>query len=290
MTLAADRIFERAGRAAGGLRLRRDEPVAGVVRLRVSSRLSRLNRMEVAVYVVGTLLVDTGFAHARAALVPALAERRLAAICLTHHHEDHAGAAGLLAAAHGCPVYLRRAGRCREEGLAALRPYRHLWWGAPDPYTPVEMPATITAGVRVLRAVPIPGHSATHTALLDETSGVVFTGDLFISGGATAVMSHENPFESIASLRRVADLEPSWMLTGHALAVEAPSAVLRRKADAIERAANRIAALGAEGLPVAEIVRRLFLDGGTRDRMVGALTGGEFSRACFVRACLRHGP
>jgi glyoxylase-like metal-dependent hydrolase (beta-lactamase superfamily II) len=290
MAEGADEVLERIGRACGGLRLHSEEMVAGIQRVRLSSRLSRVNGMEASVYIVGDVLVDAGFAHARDVLLRFLAGRRLDAICLTHHHEDHTGAAGALAAAHGCPVYLRNAACRHEEGLAALKAYRHLWWGEPGPYEPAEMPATIAAGHHRLQALPIPGHSATHTALQDEASGVVFTGDLFITGGATAVMSHENPFASIASLRRVADLDPTWMLTGHALAVERPAALLRRKADAIEQAAGRVLELDAAGLPTAAIVRQLFPRGRLMDQWMAVVTGGQFSRGCFVRACLRHAP
>ena len=196
--------------------------------------------------------------------------------------------AGPLAARHGCSVYLRNPDRRFDEGLGDLKPYRRLWWGEPPAYEPVEMPERIAVDGTELRALPIPGHSATHTALLHEPSGTVLTGDLFITGGATAVMSHENPFDAIASLRRVAALELRRMLTGHALVVETPAPVLRKKADTIEVAAARVLALHASGAAVPEIVRRVFPNGRAHDLMMGALTGGEFSRTCFVRACLRY--
>jgi glyoxylase-like metal-dependent hydrolase (beta-lactamase superfamily II) len=283
-----DVALERLGRGLGGVEVRVEELVAGIQRVRLSSRMSRAVEMEVALYRLGDVLVDAGFGHARAALVRHLAGQRLEAICLTHHHEDHSGAAGDLAARDGCPVYLRDPGRRHEEGLAALKAYRHLWWGEPAPYAPVAPPAIVAAGHHRLRPVPIPGHSATHTAWLDETSGAVLTGDLFMSAGVTAVMSHENPFDSIASLRRVADLEPSWMLTGHGLAVERPAALLRRKADAIEQAAGTILELHARGLSPTAITWRLFPRGRALDLWMGTLTMGEFSRGCLVRACIGH--
>jgi glyoxylase-like metal-dependent hydrolase (beta-lactamase superfamily II) len=285
-----DGLLEFTGRHLGGLRLSADAVAPGILRVRLSSRATRVNGMEVAVYLVGSVLIDSGFVHAGAALVPFFAERELSAICLTHHHEDHSGTCGALAVRHRCPVYLRNATRRFEEGLADLKPYRRLWWGEPLPYEPLEMPTAIATGADELRPVPIPGHSVTHTALYAGASGAVFTGDLFISRGATAVMSYENPFESIASLRRVADIEPRWMFTGHGLAVEAPAAALRRKADAIGQAAARVAELHAEGLPEAEVVRRVFTTGRVGDRMIDLFTGGEFSRTCFVRGCLRHAP
>jgi glyoxylase-like metal-dependent hydrolase (beta-lactamase superfamily II) len=282
--------LERLGRGLGGVVVRVDEPVAGIERVRASSRMTRAVDMEVALYRFGDVLVDAGFGHARAALARHFAGRRVAAVCLTHHHEDHSGAAGDLAARDGCPVYLRSPGHRHEEGLAALKPYRHLWWGEPAPYAPVAPPAMVTAGPHRLRPVPIPGHSATHTAWYDEATGVALTGDLFMTGGVTAVMSHENPFDSIASLRRIADLEPTWMLTGHALAVERPAPLLRRKADAIEQAAGRILDLHRRGLSPTAITWRLFPRGRALDLWMATLTMGEFSRGCLVRACLAHAP
>ncbi|MBI5486261.1 MAG: MBL fold metallo-hydrolase [Deltaproteobacteria bacterium] len=283
-------LLQSAARALGGTRLLIDEPVSGITRLRLSSRTTRFNGMETAAYLVGPVLVDTGFVHAAAPLLSFLADRNLSAIVLTHHHEDHAGSCGPLAARNRCPVFLRNPDRRFDEGLADLKPYRRLWWGEPEPYAPDPMPARIEADSTTLLPVPIPGHSATHTALLDEATNAVFTGDLYITGGATAVMSHENPFESIASLRRIADLEPRVMLTGHALLVESPAASLRRKADAIESAANRVLSLHASGARVGEIVRRVFPHGRANDLFLEWITSGEFSRSCFVRACLGWAP
>ena len=138
--------------------------------------------------------------------------------------------------------------------------------------------------------MPIPGHSVSHTALLDERGGTVFVGDLFISGGATAVMSHEDPYASIASLRRVAELEPTRMLTGHGISMERPAAALREKAARIEAAAGEILRLHRAGLPEREICRRVFPGGRAKDRFLELLTQGEFSRLNLVRACVRLAP
>jgi glyoxylase-like metal-dependent hydrolase (beta-lactamase superfamily II) len=287
MSLLADHLFLSWFNVLPGLVCRADELPGGITRLRLSSRVTRLNGMLVAVYRVGGVLIDTGFAQAKAPLARALASAELAAICLTHHHEDHSGACSLLADRHRCPIYLRNPEARSTEGLDRLKPYRRAWWGEPEPYDPAPMPERVEAGDRVLRAVPIPGHSVSHTAFLDEASGAILVGDLFVSGGATAVMSHENPFESIASLRRVADLAPSRMLTGHGLAIERPVPVLREKAERIEQAAAEVLRLHSSGLPERQIVRRVFPAGRAKDRLIELLTQGEFSRLNFVRACTR---
>ncbi|MBI5493411.1 MAG: MBL fold metallo-hydrolase [Deltaproteobacteria bacterium] len=290
MRLPAMDVLGRAAQHFGERQLHVDAMPADVLRLRLSSGMTRINRMEACAYLAGSLLVDSGFSHVGPQVNAFLARRAVDAVFLTHHHEDHAGNCGAVARAHGCPVYLRNPSARHGEGVAALRPYRQLWWGEPGAYDPLDAPARVTTGARTFTPVPIPGHSATHTALLEERTGIVFTGDLFVSRGASAVMRHEDPFQSITSLRRVADLEPALMLTGHALAVEQPARVLRQKADAMENAAAQVLELHRAGHPPRDILHRVFPYGRGQDRRFAFFTGGEFSRLNFVHACIRHAP
>jgi glyoxylase-like metal-dependent hydrolase (beta-lactamase superfamily II) len=254
----------------------------------MSDRVTRAFKMETCAFLVGDVLIDTGFAHVRDLLVRRLADRAISAICCTHNHEDHTAGCAALARAHGCPVYLHRASALWEEGVGRMRPYRRRVWGAVERFTPEEMPDVIRANGRSILAVPTPGHSQTHTAFFDETSGFVFSGDLFIARGVSAVMTHENPFESVASLRRVAALEPRVMLTGHGDIVDAPAGPLRDKADRIEDAAATVLALHERGWSTTEILDQVFPSGALKDRFSAWLSDGEFSRANFVRACLIH--
>jgi len=283
-----EHLLQFTGRLAGGLALCEDEPLPGIIRIKISSRLSRFNGMTVCIYLIGNVLIDSGFTQARETILGHLRDKKITCVCLTHHHEDHSGCCGAIAVERGCPVYLRNPEARFSEGLSRLKPYRLVWWGAPDPYLPVEMPSSIGSGDHELRPIPIPGHSATHTAFFNQATGVVFSGDLFISPGVTAVMSHENPYDSIRSLRRVADLQPVRMLSGHGLDIEQPAELLELKADRIERATDKVVLLHAAGLPEKEIQRRVFTSGQSLDRYTDILSGGEFSRLNFVRACIAN--
>jgi glyoxylase-like metal-dependent hydrolase (beta-lactamase superfamily II) len=263
---------------------------AGIVRFRITSRWARVLGFEVSAYLVGDLLVDTGFAHARRRFLAAAAEHRIRAICCTHHHEDHTGNCRPLAEIHRCPVYIRNHGLRWGEGVRRLKPYRAWWWGAPGWFDSQEMPEVVEGSTRTLRILPAPGHSITHVALLEETTGAVFTGDLFIAGGASAVMTQENPYDLVESLRRVAAVEPRLMLTGHGGVVDNPVPRLRAKADRVEEAAAKAVDLRRRGVSEREVVRRLFPAGNGKDRMLELLTQGEFSRVNFVRAAVLHCP
>lgn len=281
-------LLDRIRQSIQHARVWTDDVGSGIVRLRVTSRWTDWLGFEVSAYLVGDLLVDTGFAHARRGVLDVLADRRIEAIACTHNHEDHTGNCGPLAVRHGCPVYIRNHALRWGEGVRRLKPYRAWWWGSPGPYSAEEMPEIVAGSRRSLRAIPAPGHSETHVALWEETTGAVFTGDLFVSPGASAVMTQENPYRLAASLRRVAAVEPRVMLTGHGLVLRDPAPRLRTKADRIELAAARAVALHRSGMTDRRIVHAIFPVGNLRDRMIQALTQGEFSRINFVRAARRH--
>jgi glyoxylase-like metal-dependent hydrolase (beta-lactamase superfamily II) len=267
-----------------------DEVGDGIIRLRLTSRWARLLGFEVSAYLVGDLLVDTGFAHVRRQVLEALEGCRVRAICCTHNHEDHTGNCGVLAGRNSCPVYLRNHLLRWGEGVRRLKPYRAWWWGAPGCFAAEEMPDLVEGRDRALRALPAPGHSITHVALWEEATGSVFTGDLYIAPGASAVMVQENPYDLVSSLRRVAAVEPRRMLTGHGLIADDPGPRLLAKAERIESAAAESVELHGRGLTDREVVRSVFPTGNRRDRSIELLTQGEFSRLNFVRAAVLHNP
>ncbi len=254
----------------------------------MTSRWARLLGFEISAYLVGDVLVDTGFAHVRHEVLSLLDGRRIRAIACTHNHEDHTGNCGPLALTHGCPVFISNHGLRWSEGVRRLKPYRAWFWGSPGWFDAQEMPTEVVGTHRSLRALPAQGHSITHVALWEESTATVFTGDLFIAPGASAVMIQENPYDLVESLRRVAAVEPRRMLTGHGLVVDDPAPRLRAKADRIVETAARAVELHREGMADREIVRTVFPTGNRRDRIIEALTQGEFSRLNFVRAARLH--
>jgi glyoxylase-like metal-dependent hydrolase (beta-lactamase superfamily II) len=267
-----------------------DEVGEGIIRIRITSRWARMLGFEVSAYLVGDLLVDTGFAHVRQQMLTVLEGRAIRAICCTHNHEDHTGNCRPLTERHRCPAYLWNHGLRWTEGVRRLKPYRAWFWGSPGELDLQEMPAQVRGSERSLRALPAPGHSVTHVALWEEATGTVFTGDLFIAPGASAVMTQENPYDLVESLRLVAAVQPRLMLTGHGHAMENPALRLLAKADRVAAAAARAVELHESGMDDRAAVRVIFPNGNRRDRIVERLTQGEFSRLNFVRAARLHAP
>ncbi len=262
----------------------------GVTEIRVSNRMSRLLGFWSSLYLAGDILIDTGFPHASGLIDRYLAKKTISAIVCTHNHEDHAGNCGILSLRHNCPVYLANSHLQWEEGVRSMPFYRKLWWGTVSPYLAEELPAQVVNPGRSLRRIPTPGHSQTQVSFFDEESGALFSGDLYISSGASAIMRHENPFQTIQSLRKVAELAPDILLSGHSLILEKPASRLLEKAERMEATAEKIIEFRSSGMTETEIVNHLFRYGRTRNRLLSWFSAGEFSRVNFVQACMRHNP
>ena len=262
----------------------------GVTMIRMRSRGTRRLGFEVSAYLIGDILIDSGFSYVREPLIDALSEHEIGAVCCSHNHEDHTGNCAAISEAHGCPVFLRFADQKWDEGVRSLAPYRRAWWGPVVDFKAREFEGTVVSGDHALEVIPTPGHSRSQVAFFNQQTGDVFTGDLFVSPGATAVLVWGNPWHEAESLRRVAELGPRRMLTGHGLILEDPISLLELKAQRIEDAAMKSVDLMSEGRNARRVVKRVFPRGGLKDRFFEWLTSREFSRLNFVEAAVRHAP
>ena len=262
------------------MRLSTEQIEPGVRRLRMRTWRGALVGYDVSAYLLGDVLVDTGFPRGGEALLDAVATMRPRGVVLTHWHEDHAGNVPALAR-RGVPLHMHAASEGLLRERPAIRYYRRAVWGwterlrsRVEPFDPSP-----------LAIIEAPGHSPDHVMVWDAERRILVGGDLFL--GVKVRVAHEedeSPRALVASLRRAAALEPRLLLDAHRGPVPDAAARLRAKADWNEEIIARVERLASEGARPAEIVRRLF--GG--DSLVGLVSGGEYSRAGFVRAVLRE--
>lgn len=165
------------------------------------------------VWIVGgdteCLIIDP--AHDADAVAEAVAGRTVAAILLTHGHDDHIRAVREVAEKVGAPVH--------------LHPADQMLWEQVYPGTTADVEIsdgdTFRIGAVELRAVHTPGHSPGSVCFyapgLGE-GGVVFSGDTLFQGGPGATGRSYSDFPTIvASIRdRLLTLpETTEVLTGH---------------------------------------------------------------------------
>ncbi|MFC7885655.1 MBL fold metallo-hydrolase [Streptomyces sp. NPDC057376] len=196
-------------------------------------------------------LVDTGYPGDRRTLLDSLAAvgsspDAVAAVLITHAHNDHLGSAEYLRAAHGTPVLLHpaevphaRRDFLQQVSVAAV--LRNAWRPGVLPWTvhvlrsggterhPVASPEPFPAdGALDLpgRPVPVhtPGHTDGHCVYHLPGAGVVISGDALVSAHATSRicgpqllpgMFHHDRAGALASLDVIAELDADVLLPGH---------------------------------------------------------------------------
>ncbi|MBT8462933.1 MAG: MBL fold metallo-hydrolase [Gemmatimonadetes bacterium] len=143
-----------------------------------------------------------------------VAGRPVEAICLTHAHADHSAIAELASRHFGAPV-AASAETLSRRGLSG----RALAGG--------EL-LKVDGGERELGAIQTPGHSADHLAYLLLPGRAVFTGDLVLGSGSSAVLHPDGEVAAcLGSLSRVLSLRPGRLYPGHGSPVDEGEALLR---------------------------------------------------------------
>ncbi len=152
--------------------------------------------------------------------------RPVDAILLTHAHSDHAGGASVAAAAFGAPV-MAASDTLGRTGLAG----RVLRDGDTVPVGESEREESdggeSPAGTVSLQVIETPGHAADHISFLLLPDRWLFTGDLVLGEGSSAVLHPDGRMsEYLASIRKLEALRPARLLPGHGPPVEEAAARL----------------------------------------------------------------
>jgi glyoxylase-like metal-dependent hydrolase (beta-lactamase superfamily II) len=252
-----------------------------VTQLEFTSWASRLSRMRVHAFAVRGVLIDSGFPALARTLAHWLRAHPVHGAALTHHHEDHAGGAAVLARL-GVPLWMPELARAQVLAPAPIHFYRRFSWGTPEAFaacTPFTLPPE-------LEAVPTPGHSADHHVIWDAQTRTVFGGDLFIGVKVRIAHASEDPRATAASLRRVIARGPRRYFDAHRGLLADPIAMLTAKAEWIEGTIRRAEQYIAEGLDDASVARRVLGD----DRLGRWYTAGDYTMENWIRGVRRTVP
>ena len=252
----------------------------GVIRLRMSSWRGRAVGYEVNAYLLGGVLVDSGFPGVQRALLDAVRTLSPRGAVITHQHEDHAGNAPALARL-GVPVLMHPGCEAVLRARPHIRAYRRLVWGR----TERLRDGLVAFDAAPLEVVATPGHTADHLVVWDAERRIVASGDLFLGVKVRVAHAHESPSQLVQSLRAVASLEPRVLLDAHRGVVENATAMLRAKVAWLEDIMGEVRTLATLGCSERVIRRRVL----GRESLVGLASLGEYSRLSLVRAILREG-
>ena len=167
---------------------------------------------------------------------------RFEALFLTHHHNDHAGAAGAFARDLQLPIWAHQA---TAERLPQLKFGRIVGDG--------EVVAISSLGE--WRAVFTPGHAPGHLVLHREGGGMI-AGDMVAGEGTILVDPVEGSMSKyLASLALMRALNPTWLAPAHGPVLRDADAVLDNYTKHRLQRESKVAAALTPASPAIEAAR-----------------------------------
>lgn len=232
-------------------------------------------------YLIDGVMIDTGIRHLRLAIVDGVKEERPDFMLITHYHEDHSANAGVIRRTLGIPAYGNPLTVEKMRARFKLRPYQYLMWGQTDAVDLSPYATVYDTGRCRFRPVHTPGHSKDHTVYLEENSGSLFSGDLFLGERIKFFRADEYLGDQIISLKKVLTLDFDVLFCSHRALVANGKTALRHKLDFLENFSGSVRHLKNKGMNLSDIIRQL----DTReDRMAKWFTLNNVSFANMVKS------
>jgi len=197
-------------------------------------------RNGVNAWLIGDVIVDSGYGPSGKKLVKALTGRTVAAHAITHAHPDHIGGSAHVCRELGvpfwCPAGDADAARAGESVAAESRIKWLLDRGRSFERLDVARELREGDDVAGFRVLDVPGHSPGHVAFFRESDRALVAGDVFFNLSLKTfrygLRQPPGPFtvdpeRNRQSMRRLAELEPSVACFGHGPPVTDAAAKLR---------------------------------------------------------------
>jgi glyoxylase-like metal-dependent hydrolase (beta-lactamase superfamily II) len=261
-----------------------------VTRLRFSPAFLGRPRLWANLFWVDGLLIDTGCRRTLPELMALLRTEGLTVEQLvnTHTHEDHVAGNKAINTQYGVTPKVHTLGLPRlahPEPRADMDFYRRFFWGPVDPCPGEALGETVETDHYRFRVLHTPGHAPDHVALWEESQGWLFSGDLLISQRLVRTRRHENPPQTLQSMRQLAALPATQLFCSHAYKVYNSTAPLQAKIGLWERLQREAAAMTQAGLSTGQAARRLL----GRNEVEEWISLGDLSKRNLIAGLLRDG-
>src|SRR5690625_2617575 len=215
-------------------------------------------KLNVCAFSVDGVLIDTGSASIFPTFKPFLDAADVDQVVLTHHHEDHTGGAAYVQYERQLPIFMHhgKIASCKQRANYPL--YRKLFWGVRRPFHAQPLGATFQSRTATWQVIETPGHASDHVSFINEKTGQLFSGDLYVYPKTRLILRNESIPQIIQSIETLLTYDFNEMFCCHAGYIKDGRKALQTKLDYLTELTERVYELAEKGLSEQEINRSIF--------------------------------
>lgn len=204
------------------------------------------------------VLIDTGAASLFSQFKQFFDQADFDQVVLTHHHEDHSGGVHYLQEKYKMPIWMHRhlIDECKRRATYPI--YRKLFWGVRKPFVAKPLGDRFESRTSSWKVIETPGHAIDHVALINEQTGQLFSGDLYVHPETKLILSNESIPEIINSIERLLTYDFEEMFCCHAGYIDNGRKALQRKHSYLTSLRDEIQYLSEKGYTQKEIHKMVF--------------------------------
>lgn len=213
--------------------------------------------LNVYCYEVDGVLVDTGARSLYKLTKPFFETLSIDQVILTHHHEDHTGGAHFFDK-RGVPIFIHPESVDLVRTRAMYPLYRKVFWGTRKPFDAKPIGNTFESRNATWDVIHTPGHTSDHCSFLNRETGMLFTGDLYVSPKIKVILRNESIPQTLKSIEHALTYDFDVIVCQHAGIVENGRDALKAKRDTLQQLVDQVLDLHQKGMDPVEIHQLLF--------------------------------
>ncbi len=207
----------------------------------------------------GVVVIDTGpskrYGTQMRAAIAHVTDRPIERVLITHHHPDHFFGNQAFADIPIQALSVSRQAMIAEGDAFANNLYNMsgAWMEGTEPLPGRELvvPGELVVGNHRFQLIALQGHTVGDLAILDQTTGTLFSGDL-VFDTRTLTTPHADVDAWLASLETLAALDFQRLVPGHGPVRDAPQARIERTVSHLRWLTATLEDAASRGLSMAE--------------------------------------
>lgn len=210
-------------------------------------------KLNVHCFEVDGVLIDTGSQTLLPQFKDFFAQADVDKVLLTHDHEDHVGGASYMQDNYNVPVFMHEMSTKSSTEKANYPLYRQIFWGKRKPFVAQPLGDTFQSRNADWHVIKTPGHTKDHLAFLNQETGQLFSGDLYVNPKTKVVLREENMPAITESIERVLTYDFDEMFCCHAGYVKDGRQAMTNKLENLKELQENILTLHKQGNSNKEI-------------------------------------